>query len=204
MLASQNVWIGITVGVFFAGLAIGFVAFSSPMNNQHMMSGSQSQMIDSMINDPQAMREWMQDPAHVEDMAILMRDNHDFAMEMMYAIIEDPSIRLQMLGHMTEDPDTMKQLHNMMSGTENHEMVNHGDSGHDMMGQEMIQQMMQDPQTKEMLLQAITNHVTEMQDLVNADLSDEEFSAQMAQMMENHMSEMKELKEAHKSHHSTE
>jgi len=69
-MTSQNVWIGITIGIFFTGLVIGFVLFSTPMysgnmmmNNQQMMmqdSQFRQQMIESITQDPETMRMWME------------------------------------------------------------------------------------------------------------------------------------------------
>jgi len=49
----------------------------------------------------------IKDPKHVEEMSIAMRENHDFTMAMMFAMIEDPALRLQMIGHLAENPEAM-------------------------------------------------------------------------------------------------
>jgi len=61
------------------------------------------------------MNQWMvHDPKHVEEMSIAMRENHDFMMEMMSVMMNDPALRLQMLGHMTENPESMEMMEKMM------------------------------------------------------------------------------------------
>lgn len=61
------------------------------------------------------MNQWMvQDPAHVELMSKAMRENHDFMTKMMSSIINDPDLRLQMLGHMTENQEIMQQMRELM------------------------------------------------------------------------------------------
>ena len=123
---NQAIWIGITIGVFFAGIGISYAMFSSsepiPMRFQnqeqfnHMMSQNpemSTRWMDSM-NTPQ-MQQWMSDPEHAELMVQNMRENHDFMMEMFHEMVEDPQVRMQMMGHMTDDPETWEQMQQMMN-----------------------------------------------------------------------------------------
>jgi len=67
------------------------------------------------------MNQWMvHDPKHVEEMSTAMKENHDFMMEMMSVILNDPDLRLQMMGHMTENPESMEMMKKMMGS----EMMN--------------------------------------------------------------------------------
>jgi len=62
------------------------------------------------------MNQWMiKDPKHVEEMSTAMRENHDFMMEMMSVMMNDPDLRLQMMGHMTENQEAMDMMKNMMN-----------------------------------------------------------------------------------------
>ena len=61
------------------------------------------------------MNQWMNNPQHVEHMAEMMNQNHDFMQQMMAEMINDPNIRLQMLGHMTENPEMMQQMREMIN-----------------------------------------------------------------------------------------
>ena len=130
-LLSQGIWIGITVGVFFAGLGIGYAVLQSttvsPMmmiqETEHMNQMMQDpemmdQMMTSMMQNSEHMMEWMDTGQHAEQMSEMMRDNHDFMMAMMAEMLEDPSIRLQMIGHMTEDPETVEMFEQMMGSQE--------------------------------------------------------------------------------------
>ena len=82
------------------------------------------QAMDYMAKNPEQMNQWMvQDPKHVEEMATAMRENHDFMMAMMSVMMNDPDLRLQMMGHMTESQEAMEMMNKMM--------------GHDMVGSEM-------------------------------------------------------------------
>jgi len=56
-----------------------------------------------------------------------MSENHGFMMEMMMVMIKDPNLRLQMIGHMTENQEAMQQMMQMMgnmSGMMGSEMMN--------------------------------------------------------------------------------
>jgi len=205
-MTSQNVVIGIAVGMFLAGLAFGYIAFMSSTHSGNMMINNQQtmmnepqfnqQMMESLIQDPEAMRIWMQNSQHAEDMGIMMRENHDFAMQMMNIIIEDPAIRLQMLGHMTENQEAMNQMMGMMDS----DMMNNmsgGMMGSGMMNQDMMMQMIQDPEIKEKMIQIMSKHVDEMQNLLSSELTDDEFNTQMSQIMQSHMSEMQDLMSNH-------
>jgi YVTN family beta-propeller protein len=68
------------------------------------------QMIGFITQDPEQMRQWMESSHHVQQMTQIMKENHDFMMEMMLIMVEDPSLRLQMIGHLTENPEALKQL----------------------------------------------------------------------------------------------
>jgi len=65
-MVSQGIFIGVAIGVFFAGLGIGYVAMQSSTPTSSMMVNSQQMMNDSkmmnqwmniMMNDPQAMQQ---------------------------------------------------------------------------------------------------------------------------------------------------
>ena len=102
------------------------------MWNQQMMNNPQAmnQWMNTMVNDPQTqsqmmalmtnnpqMNNWMQDSQHVTQMTQLMRDNHDFMQEMMKQMLNDPGLRLQMIGHMSENQEAMNQMQMMFNGT---------------------------------------------------------------------------------------
>lgn len=212
-MVSQNIVMGIAIGMFIAGLLFGYVAFlgysggmtnnqQAMMNNQQAMMQntlSVQQMMDALAQDPEAMQKWMQNPQHIGQMASLMEQNHDFAMGMMTTMIEDPALRLQMIGHMTDNAESMQQMMTMMESNMVDDMSgNMMDSG--MMNQDMMMQMMQDPETREKMIQIMTKHVSEMQDLLSLELTDDEFNTQMMELMQNHMSEMKGLMSSQPMH----
>jgi len=142
-MVQQSIWIGITIAVFFVGIGVSYAIFSSTndpntmkFQNQQLFDQMMSQnpkmtaqwmetmmpeaqfhdqVMDYMVKNPEQMNQWMvQDPKHVEEMSTAMRENHDFMMTMISVMINDPALRLQMLGHMTENPESMEQMKKMM------------------------------------------------------------------------------------------
>jgi len=142
-MVSQSIWIGITIAVFFVGIGVSYAIFSSTddpntmkFQNQQlfdqmmtqnpkmsvqwietMMQDEQfhNQAMDYMAKHPEQMNQWMvQDPQHIEEMSTAMRENHDFMMKMMSIMINDPALRLQMLGHMTENQEAKEMMKKMM------------------------------------------------------------------------------------------
>ncbi len=152
-MVSQPIWIGIVIGVFFVGIGVSYAIFADTYDpntmkfqNQElfdqmmsqnpkmmanwmetMMEDTQfhDQAMDYMAKNPEQMNQWMvKDPKHVEEMATAMKENHGFMMEMMSVMMNDPALRLQMLGHMTENQEAMEMMKKMM--------------GQNMMGSEMM------------------------------------------------------------------
>ena len=205
-MVNQNIWIAIAVGVFVAGIGIGYGIFSSSqvmpssmmggsmnslMNNpqamQQMMQDPdiRNEMIELMIQDTDHMSQWMlEDPQHISMMVEEMKKNHDFMMDMALPMIQDPGLRLQVMGHMTESPEAMAQMQQMMGGG----MMEQG-----MMSSEMMKEMMEDPETRNKMIGLMSTHITEMQELLSSELSDEEFDTKMIELIEKHQQSMSEL-----------
>ena len=229
-MVNQNVWIVIAVGVFVAGIGIGYGIFSS---SQVMPSTMMGGSMNSLMNNPQAMQQMMQDPdfrnewanlmiqetehmnqmmqdpdfrneamefmiqdtdhmdqwmledpQHISVMIEEMKKNHDFMMGMALPMIQDPGLRLQVIGHMTESPEAMAQMQQMMGGG----MMEQG-----MMSSEMMKEMMEDPETRNKMIGLMSTHITEMQELLSSELSDEEFDTKMIELTEKHQQSMSEL-----------
>ena len=170
-MVNQYVWVGITVGVFVAGIGIGFAVLQSttqgpgPMNFGNM---SPQQMIDAMQdpdfrqnmmnefrNNPQSMGNWMgpmmNDPELQSQMRGNMMQNSQFMQGMMGPMSMDPSLREQMMQTMMNDPQMMEQMQTMMGS--GNMMMNQGMTGRGgMMMQGSFGNMMEnwqqfDPQT---------------------------------------------------------
>ena len=204
-MVNQNVWIAITVGVFVAGIGISYGVFSSSqvmpsqmmggsmnslMNNpqvmQQMMQDPdfRNEMLNLMIQDTDHMNQWMmEDPQHISMMIEEMKKNHDFMMGMVMPMIQDPGLRLQVMGHMTESPEAMAQMQQMMGGM----------MGQGMMSSETMKEMMEDPETRNKMIGLMSTHITEMQELLSSESNDEEFDTKMIELMEKHQQSMSKL-----------
>lgn len=145
-MVKQSIWIGVTIGVFFAGLGIGFAVFSNSdqtmyafhnrnMFNQMMGQNPQTmswmmedpqlrqQMFQQMMQNPNDMMEWMaNDPKHIEQMSKIMKEDHAFMSHMMSVMMSDPDLRLQMIGHMSENPEALKQMMSMWNANATNNM----------------------------------------------------------------------------------
>ncbi|QDI89216.1 hypothetical protein Nisw_06610 [Candidatus Nitrosopumilus sp. SW] len=145
-MVSQGILIGIAVGVFFAGIGIGYAALqptTTPMmNSQQMMNDPQqmNQWMTTMMNDPQAMQQMhdmmMSDPQHMNQMMG----------PMMTTMMNDPELQQQMMNHMMNNQAMMdymmtnQDMMNMMMGS------NMMMGGH-MMGSGMMSQGMMSSQS---------------------------------------------------------
>jgi len=95
-MVSQSIWIGIVITAFLVGLGSTYLIFHTG-------------------TDVNADFDMMKSAQHAQEMAAMMNANHDFTMEMMSVMIEDPALQLQMIGHMAENPEAMKQMMNLMN-----------------------------------------------------------------------------------------
>ena len=165
-MVQQYVWIGIAIGVFIAGLGVGFALFSNseqtetPFSNKMMFNNMmgqnnqamswmmedphlRQQMFQQMIENPEQMREWMaNDPSHVEQMLEIMKENHMFMSQMMSTMMNDPDLRFQMMGHMAENPDALQEMMDMWSSGNmmGSSMMNSGMMNQQLQGQSEIKQ----------------------------------------------------------------
>jgi hypothetical protein len=139
------------------------------------------------------MNQWMlEDPQHNTMMIEEMKTNHDFMMGIAVPMIQDPGLRLQVMGHMTESPEAMAQLQQMMGG---------GMTGQTMMSSESMREMMEDPETRNKMIELMSPHITEMQELLSSELSDEEFDAKMIEIMEEHHQALRVLMQGESKGH---
>ncbi len=206
-------WIAITIAVFLAGIGIGYVALqgtaSGPMNfasmspqqMQHMMNEpnsrqhvmnqllenqeSRHQMMEYMTENPDHLREWVTSSGHAQEMTQIMRENHDFTMEILSVMMNDEQMQLQMMGHMTENAKMMEHMGQMMGSGD---MMNQG-----MMDNNMMMDMMKDPETREKMIDLMIEHTEQFQEIRSQDLDDEQLNQQMMELMKQHMEKMQNL-----------
>jgi len=141
-MVSQQIWIGIVIAAFVVGLGSTYLIFHT---------GSSDVTADFNM---------MENAQHAQEMADMMNANHDFTMEMMSVMIEDPALQLQMIGHLAENPEAMKQIMNLV----NQEMImsTMKDSDQMQMMEDMMADMMERMQTDPELEQAMMEHMDRM------------------------------------------
>jgi len=121
---NQSILVGIVIGVFVAGIGVSYTIFltfenSDDMTNlqnqqiiQKVMDEPQlhQQVMELMLTNPEEMEKWFKNTDHIKEMVETMKKDHGFMQEMMVEIIDDPSLRLQMLGHMTENQEALQLM----------------------------------------------------------------------------------------------
>ncbi|HSB50042.1 MAG TPA: hypothetical protein VLC72_01750 [Nitrosopumilaceae archaeon] len=126
-MINQYIWFGIAIATFLGGLGLGYAVILNNSQPVGMMTQTQlmqqmmmqspehrRQMMEALSENPKDMRQWMANTQHIEEMSQIMKEDHDFMTQMMAEIINDPELRLQMIGHMTENPEAMKMMQQMM------------------------------------------------------------------------------------------
>lgn len=148
-MVSQGILIGIAVGVFFAGIGIGFAVLQSTTPTSSMMMDSQQ--MQQMMNDPQAMNQWMgnmmNDPQTMQQMHDMMMSNPQHMNQMMgpmmNTMMNDPDMQQQMMNYMMNNQDMMNMM--MGSGMMGGNMM----MGGHMMGSGMMNQGMMSSQSSQ-------------------------------------------------------
>lgn len=137
-MINQYIWIGIVVGVFFAGIGIGYATLQSnttpmmmnPQQMQQMMNNlpQRQQIMNQMLSDPKIMTEWMNN----------MMSNPDFMKQMHEVMINDPE-HLKIMN----DPQHMKEMYEIMAKNPEHMKAMMSDPQH---AQQMNDLMINNPQ----------------------------------------------------------
>ncbi|MBM2851622.1 MAG: hypothetical protein HW420_169 [Candidatus Nitrosotenuis sp.] len=145
-MVSQSVLIGIVIGVFFAGLGIGYVVFQST-GSSNLMAQNMQQMMQDSSQRQQMMSQWMQNPQMMNDWMNTMMSN--------------PQAMQQMHDMMMNDPTHMQQMHDMM--TQNPQ---HMQTMMQMMGPDMMGMMMNDPQMQQQMMGTMMQNQQFMQGMM--------------------------------------
>lgn len=158
-MVSQNIWIGIVVGVFFVGLGIGYVVLQSPTPASPMMMTNQQ--MQQMMNNPQTMNQWhqqmMQNPQAMNQWMNSMMSNPQAMQSWNQYMMQNPNMMNQWMEHMMNNQQMMQSMMNnpqfhetwmtpwLNNSTNWNYMMNSGMMGSGMMGG----MMMKTPITKQ-------------------------------------------------------
>ncbi|HEY4681326.1 MAG TPA: hypothetical protein VIH04_08710 [Nitrosarchaeum sp.] len=114
-MISQYVWIVIIVGVFFAGIGIGYAALQSNTTVPMMMTPQQMQQ---MMNNPKQMTQWhqtmMDNPQAMNNWMNAMMQNPNMMNQWMGTMMNDPNMMNNMMAPMMNDPQFSQQMYGMM------------------------------------------------------------------------------------------
>ncbi|HEY5735136.1 MAG TPA: cupredoxin domain-containing protein [Nitrosopumilus sp.] len=131
-MVSQGILIGVAVGLFFAGLGIGYAALQSTTPTTMMNPQQMQEMHDMMMSNPEHMNQMMSNPEHMNQMMGPMMDtmmnNPEMRQEMMSLMMNHQG----MMDYMMTNQDMMNMMGNNMMG--NNMMGDH------MMGSGMMDQ----------------------------------------------------------------
>ncbi len=113
-MINQYVLIGIVVGVFCAGLGIGYALFINTYNPYAMM-GNPTMFCQMMGRNPQISGQFMgymmQNPQYMNQW---MSQNPQYVGQWMGSMMQDPQLRQQMYNYMLQNQDFM---YNMMKNS---------------------------------------------------------------------------------------
>ena len=177
-MVSQAILIGIAVGIFFAGLGIGYGVLqytntansmmNDPQHMQKMMNDPQTmqQFHSMMMNDQQHMQKMINDPQHIQKMAEMMRSNPQAMNSLMNSMMSDPQIWNQWMGNMMNDTQLMTQWHQQMM--QNPQVFNNW----------MNTMMMADPQTMQQWHNSMMNNPQFMNRWMGQIMNDPNFQQQ--------------------------
>jgi len=145
-MVSNPILIGIIVGVFFAGLGIGYAVLQLGQPNYSNMTPQQMQQ---MMNDPKQMTQWhqtmMNNPQAMNNWMNTMTNNPNIMNQWMGTMMNNPNMMNQMTGMMMQNP----QFGNWMMGN----MMNNPNMMNDMMGP-----MMNNPQFMNNMMSTMMNN----------------------------------------------
>jgi plastocyanin len=114
-MTSKYVLIGIVIGVFFAGLGIGYALFINTYNPYALMMGNPTMFSQMMGKNPQFSSQYMgymtQNPQYMNQW---MSQNPQYMGQWMGSMMQDPQLRQHMYNYMLQNQDFM---YGMMGNT---------------------------------------------------------------------------------------
>jgi plastocyanin len=120
-MTNRYVWIGIAVGLFFAGLGIGYVVFTNAYVSNSMMMQNPQAVNQIMQNNPQFMNQWMNymtlNPQARNEWTSVMVNNPPFMNQWMSTIMQNSQFQQQYMGPwiMVQNPSLMQGMMKQLS-----------------------------------------------------------------------------------------
>lgn len=123
-MTNQYIWIGVVVGVFFAGLGIGYAIFMSTSSPVSMMQNPQT-FNQMMSNNPQFTNSWMNNmmsnPQMMNTWTNAMLQNPQFMNQWMTSMMQNPEFLQQYMGTwmMFQNPQFMQRMMSLLAVQQN-------------------------------------------------------------------------------------
>ncbi len=133
-MASQPIWIGIVIGVFFVGIGVSYAHFANTYDPMSMKFQNQELFDQMMSNNPRMSQQWMDsdmmntmmnDPDMIKMIMATMHDSNqiqlmeDMMDDMMERMKTDPELKQAMMEHM----ERMKSSRDAMMGNTTDSMM---------------------------------------------------------------------------------
>ena len=115
-MMSRYIWIGIIIGVFVAGLGIGYAIFSNVYTTPYMMTQNPQVFNQMPLNNPQFMNAWMNNmmlnPKTMSTWNNAMVNNPQFMNQWMSTMMQNSQFQQQYMGPwiMIQNPSLMKGM----------------------------------------------------------------------------------------------
>ena len=189
-MTSQNVWIAISIGVFFVGIGVSYAIFASTYDPVTMKFQNQQLFDQMMSSNPKMSAHWMdsmqgsqmnqrwEDPAFRNNMINEMLQHQQFMNEMM----DNPQFQNQWMGQGMMNSGTMGQ--GMMGGLN---MMNNATMGQHISMHNQIMAGINDPQLKQQVIDEMNRHHQTMLDMLEHAIDDPQLREQLRQKIQQHM-----------------
>jgi hypothetical protein len=182
-MVNQAIWIGLVIGVFFAGLGIGYAVFPSSAPVSPMMMTSQQ--MQQMMNDPNQMTQWHQ--TMMNDPQVMDR--------WMDTIMTDPKTRQHMFikinQEMTEEFQEMDELTSLLEKPDLRGKLLKQMETHNQNLASLVPFYTDDPKVNEMMTEKMIEHNY----LMNQLLSQETIESELEDSIKKHIEEHQEIAE---------
>ena len=115
-MTDRYIWIGIALGLFFAGLGIGYVVFTNTYVSNYMMIQNPQSADQILHNNPQFMNQWMNymtlNPQARNEWTSAMVNNPQFMNQWMSTVMQNSKFQQQYMGPwiMVQNPSLMQGM----------------------------------------------------------------------------------------------
>ena len=200
----------VVVGIFILGIATGYLFNQSQQTRKgdmySLLQDTQNiktmhelvnkypeikkQLADIVVSSTEE-KQRTNNKQSVQDIIQTMKSDHDFMMSMMMNMINDPELRLHMIGHMTENNETMQMMSQLVK-TPYKEIIDKDTMIH----------ITKDPEKRKEMIRIMTEFDQELANIQSQQLDEEEYIQVTNSVIQKHISKMQELADKIQRQHS--